>query len=31
VKPTPDGRFRIGGVPAGDYWLSFQVYEKPDG
>jgi hypothetical protein len=31
VKPTPAGQFRIVGVPAGEYWLTIQVYEKPDG
>ncbi len=31
VKPTPAGEFRVGGVPAGDYWLVAAVYEKPDG
>jgi protocatechuate 3,4-dioxygenase beta subunit len=31
VKPQRDGRFRIVGVPAGEYFLSLQVYEKPDG
>ncbi|MFO0843379.1 MAG: carboxypeptidase regulatory-like domain-containing protein [Gemmataceae bacterium] len=31
VKPTPEGRFRIVGVPPGEYWFTTQVFEKPDG
>lgn len=31
VKPQPDGRFRICGVPPGDYWLELSVFEKPEG
>lgn len=31
VKPTPAGEFRVGGVPAGDYWLTVKLYEKTDG
>ena len=31
VKPEPDGRFRIVGVPPGDYLLSIRVFEKPEG
>jgi RNA polymerase sigma factor (sigma-70 family) len=31
VKLTPDGTFRISGVPAGEYDLAIAVYAKPDG
>ena len=31
VKPTPEGEFRVGGVPAGDYWLMTRIYEDPRG
>lgn len=31
VKPTPAGPFQIHGVPAGEYWLTLQVFEKPKG
>ncbi len=27
VRATPAGEFRVGGVPAGDYWLAVRVYE----
>jgi hypothetical protein len=31
VKLSPDGSFRISGVPAGEYDLAIGVYAKPDG
>lgn len=31
VKPTAEGRFRIVGVPPGEYWFTTRVYEKPEG
>jgi protocatechuate 3,4-dioxygenase beta subunit len=31
VKLSPDGTFRISGVPAGEYDLAVAVYAKPDG
>lgn len=31
VKLSPDGRFHIGGVPAGKYDLVLQLYEEPAG
>jgi beta-lactamase regulating signal transducer with metallopeptidase domain/uncharacterized GH25 family protein/thiol-disulfide isomerase/thioredoxin len=31
VKLTPDGSFRISGVPAGEYDLALEVYAKPTG
>jgi len=31
VKLSPDGAFRISGVPPGEYDLAIAVYEKPSG
>ncbi len=31
VKLAPDGKFRISGVPPGEYDLAIAVYAKPDG
>ena len=31
VKLKPDGSFRVSGVPAGEYDLVMQIYEKPEG
>jgi len=31
VKPTNAGFFRVGGVPAGDYWLVAEIFEPPVG
>lgn len=31
VTLEPDGRFRISGVPPGEYFLSFAIYAKPEG
>ncbi len=31
VKPEPDGRIRVSGVPPGDYQLAIKIYEATDG